>query len=68
MDNGIRSATAVPHGSAEDVVPETSGPPASPLVTAEGPTAVGILLARPGALRRFAAVLVSEPRISADRR
>ncbi len=67
MDNGIRSATAVPHGSAAATL-ETSGPPASPLITAEGPTAVGILLARPGALLRFAAALVSEPRISADLR
>lgn len=67
MGNGIRSATAaVPRGSAEDTTPETSGRPASPLITAGGSTAIGILLARPGALRRFAAALVSEARILAD--
>lgn len=53
MDSGIRSETpAVPRVSAEDVIPETSQPPAYPLITAEYPTAVGIPLARPGALRR----------------
>jgi hypothetical protein len=81
MDSGIRSATpAVPRVSAEDAAPDPSRPPASPLITAEGPTAVGTLLARPGALRRqqrpptrgglrhqgrFTVALVSAPRTSA---
>ena len=68
MGNGIRSATvAIPHGSAADATPETSDPRASPLITVEGPTVSGILLARPGALHRFAAALVSEIRVSAIR-
>lgn len=68
MGNGIHSATAaIPHGSAADATLETSGPRVSPLITAEGLTVSGILLDRPEALRRFAAVLVSETRILADR-
>lgn len=68
MGSGIRSATvAIPHGSAADATPETSGPRACPLVAAGGPTVSGILLARPGALHRFAAALVSEIRVSAIR-
>jgi hypothetical protein len=67
MGNGIHSATAaIPHGSAADATPETLGPRASRLIKAEGPMVSGILLARPGALPRFAAALVSETRISAD--
>lgn len=76
---GIRSA-AVLRVSAEDTTPETSRPPASPLITAEGPTAVGTLLARPGAPRqawasargglhdqgRFTVALLSAARTSAD--
>ena len=66
MGNGIRSATAaIPHGSAADATPEPSGPRASRLITAEGPTVSGILLARPWALPRFAAAPGSEARISA---
>ena len=79
MAIGIRSA-AVLRVSAEDATPETSRPPASPLTTAEGPTAVGTLLARPGAPRqpwasarggrhdqdRFTAALVSAARTSVD--
>ena len=75
---GIRSA-AVLRVSAEDTTPETSRPPASPLITAEGPTAVGTLLARPGAPRqawasargglhdqgRFTVALLSAARTSA---
>jgi hypothetical protein len=79
MAIGIRSA-AVLRVSAEDATPETSRPPASLLITAEGPTAVGTLLARPGAPRqawasargrlhdqgRFTVALVSEARTSVD--
>jgi hypothetical protein len=81
MAIGILLATAaVLRASVEDATPETSLPPASPLITAEGPTAVGTLLARPGAplqawalggIRdqgRFAAAPVSAARISADPR
>src|SRR6266851_5519164 len=72
MGNGIRSAAArVLHGSTEGAVRETSLPPVSPLITAEGPTAPGILSARPGALRQGrpwarGRVRDSEPRVSAD--
>ena len=76
MGNGIRSATpAVPRVPAEDATPETSRPPASPLITAEGPEAVGTALARQGrppageGLRhqsRFAVALVSAARTPAD--
>jgi hypothetical protein len=72
MGNGIRSATAaVPHGSAEGAVRETSLPPVCLLITAEGPTALGILSARPGALRQGrplarGRVRDSGPRVSAD--
>ena len=53
MGNGIRSATArVPHDSAEGAVRETSRPLVCLLIMAEGPTAPGILSARPGALRQ----------------
>lgn len=55
MGNGIRSATpVVPGVSAEDAIPETWRPPASPLITAEDPKVVGTLLARQGALRQQA--------------
>ena len=72
MGDGIRSATAaVPHGSAEGAVRETSLPPVFPLITAEGPTAPGILSARPGALRQGCPlargrVRDSGPRVLAD--
>ena len=72
MGDGIRSETAVvPHGSAEGAVRETSLPPVFPLITAEGPTAPGILSARPGALRQGrplarGRVRDSGPRVSAD--
>ena len=67
MGNGIHSAMAAgPRSSAGDTTPETSGHPAYPHITARGLTAIGILLARPGALRRSAAALVSEARIPVD--
>jgi hypothetical protein len=72
MGDGIRSATAaVPHGSAEGAVRETSLPPVFPLITAEDPTAPGILSARPGTLRQGrplarGRVRDSGPRVSAD--
>lgn len=73
MGNGIRSAAArVRHGSTEGAVRETSLPPVCPLITVEGPTAPGILSARPGALRQGrplarGRVRDSGPRVSADR-
>ena len=79
MAVGTPSATAaVLRVQAEDAAPETSRPPASPLVTAEGPTEHGTPLAHPGSpLRawerdglhdqcRFAAARVSAARTSAD--
>src|SRR5882724_9123654 len=72
MGDGIRSETAVvPHGSAEGAVRETSLPPVFPLITAEGPTAPGILSARPEALRQGrplarGRVRDSGPRVLAD--
>src|SRR5882724_2268613 len=53
MGSGIRSATpAIPRISAEGAAPEALVAPASPRTTGGGPTAVGTLLARPGAHRR----------------
>ncbi len=67
MGSGIRSAMAAgPRSSAADTTPETSGHPACPLITAGGLTAIGILLARPGELRRSAAAVVSRARILVD--
>ena len=79
MAVGIPLATpAVLRASAADATRETSHPPDSTLITAEGPTVVGVPLAPPGAplqawalagLRdqgRFAAAPVSAARTSAD--
>ena len=75
---GIRSATpAVLHASVVDAARGTLPPPVSPLITGEGLTAPGTLLARPGAREawaragvrnqeRFTAAPVSVARISAD--
>jgi hypothetical protein len=53
MESGIRSATpAIPRVSAGGAAPEALVAPASPRTTGGSPTAVGTLLARPGAHRR----------------